>query len=314
MKKALQPSVSDLKVKFELPPHIEVTKTPTSIHSIYSGEKIVVYGLLKPKASSESLLTCSGVKGHVTLHGRILGKAINFSLPVDIPPAGLLRRKRLRSPIELAMPLIHQLAAKRILKEWSNDATTSSDHSTKSISLSLDSGVVSEYTAFVAVGENDLPLSNIITVFDISASTTNPYCLIRPAGPCGQRRGTRVKQAARKSTGGMAPRMALPNRVASSTSGLELLVSLQHSTGYWPLKALCDTILKKGDVQVKCPPNVLPNIWATVIALLLLKEKYSERKNEWELVAFKAELWLNDQPLPVDITISSLQSIADTIV
>ena len=356
MKKALQPTVADLKVKFELPPNIEVIQAPTSIHSIYSGEKIVVFGLLKPKITSDSAPVCSGVTGHATLSGRILDKKITFSMPVDIPPAAQLGRKRLRAPVEYELPLIHQLAAKNILKEWSmSDSTTSSDHSTKSINLSVDSGVVSEHTAFVAVGENSLPVSNVITVFDISATLTNSYCLPSFSGSCafgslGQfshRKGGRVKQTARKSIGGKAPRMAAKKKCAKkpiakgkrsqqrfknpggaprsttapsvktkakSLSGLELLVSLQHSSGYWPLKTLCDKILKKCDVEVKCPPKVLPNIWATVIALLLLKKQYTEQKDEWELVAIKAESWLNDQPLPMDITISSIEKKAEKIV
>ena len=39
-------------------------------------------------------------------------------------------------------------------------------------------------------------------------------------------------------------------------------------------------------------------VWATTLALVFLETVCVSQKNEWELVAFKAEGWLQGQPLP----------------
>ena len=38
-------------------------------------------------------------------------------------------------------------------------------------------------------------------------------------------------------------------------------------------------------------------VWATVIALALLNNKFTAKKNEWEMIAMKARHWLDGQPL-----------------
>ena len=48
----------------------------------------------------------------------------------------------------------------------------------------------------------------------------------------------------------------------------------------------------------KYPATALENVWATVLALTLLKERFSSQEQEWELVAMKAEMWLQDQTIP----------------
>ena len=39
------------------------------------------------------------------------------------------------------------------------------------------------------------------------------------------------------------------------------------------------------------------DVWATVIALALLASKYTDKKDEWEMIAMKARQWLGSQNL-----------------
>lgn len=350
-----------------------------------------MYGILKSKTSSKNPLR-SGVTGTATLAGKVLGNSLSFSVPFEIPPVASIGRKRKRSSItpSFEVPFVHQLAAKTILQSWSSGSSSFiKKHKADCIALSLESSVISEHTAFVAVDEDTcVPLEDAITVFDVNATFTEvefparPFWsgLNLPVGgvmrriPSSGKRtsGTRVKQTARKSTGGMAPRASIAKKkcgkkkmskpvrasaakkcskkkfskaltfphscgsklnippssslvpasslpgpsheVKSSYKSLDGLISLQHATGYWDLQSLCAKVLKKRDIDKKCPSGVLPNIWATIIALLMLEGQYAKHKEEWELVAFKAESWLKEQSWPKGVTIQSLRKTAKDLI
>ena len=57
-----------------------------------------------------------------------------------------------------------------------------------------------------------------------------------------------------------------------------------------------------------CPDGVSGNVWATVLALVLLEKRFNSQRDELELVAMKAEMWVQGQPLVS--TIESLKAIA----
>ena len=44
--------------------------------------------------------------------------------------------------------------------------------------------------------------------------------------------------------------------------------------------------------------------------MVLLEKKYSQQKDEWELIVMKAEMWLQGQSLPSGVTVASLKEIA----
>ena len=361
-----------MKVKFELQPGVEVIQAPHNIFSVYKGDKVLVYGILKSTIASENPFHLR-IKGTATLEGTVLGKAFTHSIPIDIPGSTMVGRKRLRSATKFELPFVHQLAAKNILKVWSNSSGSLAikrEREAESINLSIESSVISEHTAFVAIDEvKHETIEDAIAVFDVSATMTElsfPSTSYWLGGYSGSR-GVRVKQTARRSTGGKAPRATLkkkcaakkrktskrahvirgkaPKRaatyVASRKSGsgrvhslfqasglsqlavskpntvlqsLETLISMQHATGYWPLGAVSDKILKKSDIKKKCPPKVPQNIWATIVALVLLEERYAKQKDEWELVALKAENWLSNQTWPKGVTVGSLRTIAKTVI
>ena len=90
----------------------------------------------------------------------------------------------------------------------------------------------------------------------------------------------------------------------SSSSPLSQLITLQQAEGYWKLDASLSKILgfSVADLKTKCPidcsSSSIEELWATMLALAVMEEKYSSQQDEWELVAMKAEMWLQAQPLP----------------
>ena len=60
----------------------------------------------------------------------------------------------------------------------------------------------------------------------------------------------------------------------------------------------------------QCPASSMENVWATVLALILLREYFSGQKEEWEQVGMKAETCLQDETLAVPHSLDSLSKAA----
>ena len=164
LKRALQPSVTDLKAEFKLPAGYEMLQAPVKLPTIFNGDKAVVYGIVRSKGKKTFDST---IDGTATLRGMILGKTIEYSIPFQIP-----------KPSEevtgaFAMPMVHHLAAKSLLKDWeAGEGVKQLKIPAKEaiIKLSIDSSVVSAHTAYVAVDEDqDKPIEGAIQTWDVTA-------------------------------------------------------------------------------------------------------------------------------------------------
>ena len=100
-------------------------------------------------------------------------------------------------------------------------------------------------------------------------------------------------------------------------TGTSLIVSLQQANGSWLLNdQLAGVIIKsveelKSCCPVSCDDTMMANIWATLVVIELLKEKYPSMLDELELVIVKAEQWLSKQVLPSGINLMMLKECAD---
>ena len=166
LKRALQPSVTDLKAEFKLPAGYEMLQAPAKLPTIFNGDKAVVYGIVCSKGKKT---LDSAVEGTATLRGLILGKTIEYSIPFQIP-----------QPLEeetgpFTMPMVHHLAAKSLLKDWeAGEGVKQLKPPVKEaiIKLSIDSSVVSAHTAYVAVAvdeDQDKPIEGAIQTWDVTA-------------------------------------------------------------------------------------------------------------------------------------------------
>ena len=95
------------------------------------------------------------------------------------------------------------------------------------------------------------------------------------------------------------------------TDTLASLISAQKLNGTWELTSSFAQLIGKplADLEAACPigsEGVGATVWATVLAVSLLRSRYSSQQDEWELIAMKAESWLKKQTLPSDITLEKI--------
>ena len=153
LKRALQPAVTDVSVEFKVPSEFTPTQSPHNLPPVFSGEKMVVYGILKPKGTPKSKV----VSGTAVLKGKLLGKPVKHSVAFTFNPTSET------SPL---LPTVHHLAAKALIKDWQNDNRSKQDI----VKLSIESSVISFHTAFIAVDEeNSEPISGAMKTWDVQA-------------------------------------------------------------------------------------------------------------------------------------------------
>ena len=101
-----------------------------------------------------------------------------------------------------------------------------------------------------------------------------------------------------------------PLKPVTPVAGLSQLISLQAAEGFWLLNDSLASLTGVSLAELKslCPVGIGENEWATVIALVLLEKQFNSQRDEWELVAMKAEMWLQAQPLAS--TLDALKAIA----
>ena len=87
---------------------------------------------------------------------------------------------QLESRTGFDLPVVHHLAAKSLLCDWKAGkgwASTSltQEREQESTNLSIESSVICEHTAFVAIDEEQKkPIGGAITVHDVTATTIQP--------------------------------------------------------------------------------------------------------------------------------------------
>ena len=348
MKKALQPSVTEVKLTFTVPDGVNVLQSPNKIPPVFNGDKLVLYGILKGGKATT---------GTATLSGNILGHPVEHVLEFTVTGGG---------ESDNSVPVIHQLAAKGLIRDWGDEGDKRKD---EIIKMSKDSGVVSSYTAYVAVDEEqDKPIAGALKTWDLTAvSSSSDYAQLKMkkrgfsggharggGGGGGVASGGGIKffasakamprlrssrAAPLKSQARGMPESSIegflcydddsddewgsvdaaPVKRKSKTSsmsqsvgssGLSQLISLQAAEGFWLLNDSLASLTGVSLAELKslCPVGIGENEWATVIALVLLEKQFNSQRDEWELVAMKAEMWLQAQPLAS--TLDALKAIA----
>ena len=393
LKKALQPSVTDVVLTFDVPDGVVVQQSPSKIPPVFNGERLVMYGVLKSKTKSAISGQCMA-----TLNGKLLGGAVRHTVEFT---AG---NRREVVPGSFPVSVIHHLAAKRLIKDWESGEgikdLSDEDKKKSIINLSVDSNVTSTHTAYVAVDEvHGKSIEGAMKMWDLTATEGRIFrrrsrrCLdIFPSAPVPRSQGFQVQefQQIRGPLGGgihgsgggvhengafgsaiaasdalgsgflgsdivvtrtfklnhqsyeysamgscrmvntQQKRSAKPSRAAKCFAGLERtvnlpessqtsflsplsqLIALQTAEGFWQLdKQLADIVGQPVEKLVKkCPATGMESVWATLLALTLLKERFSSQEEEWELVAIKAKTWLQNQTIPGPHSLDSLSQAA----
>ena len=367
LKRALQPSVTDLKLEFQVPKQYEVTQAPSKLPTLFNGDKVIMYGIFKPKSKGKSgqQLELGGI---AILKGRVVDQPLEYTIPFQIS-----RSDAGEMGGDSAIPIIHQLAAKSLIQDWQNGEGLhglSADKTKKAIiDLSIEASVVSTHTAYIAVDEEqDKPIAGAIKTWDITAAMAEQegrrgwrfggrggggggmmknVAAARPRGKANRMGATmemglvapqlpslsfaedtefhlhgRLRSC--KLTPTVAPPPKLMRRTVAPPPKLKprtasdkhtSLISLQQAEGNWQFDSSLAGVLAKplekleSSCPVPCKGSIL-TIWATILALVFLEMVCASQRDEWELVAFKAEAWLQGQPLPSGVDMNTLREAA----
>uniref|UniRef100_I3KJ23 VIT domain-containing protein n=1 Tax=Oreochromis niloticus TaxID=8128 RepID=I3KJ23_ORENI len=292
---ALQPVVVDISVTWDLPKEVSVTVLSPPITALFQGQRSLIYAQLTGQSSEAA-------EGCVTLKYSLAGHPSENQLHFSLRPA------------EDTGLTVHKLGAQtliRSLEEGEDRGWQDTKVKEKVVQLSVQSGISSSLTAFIAVFNNN---GEAIQGPLLHKNISKHACNYKPRNKSDSKTGvfTQMKKilsdfwkscktvadGALKSVSEGNARSAVPEQ--QTRDPLLQLVSLQEATGKWLLDPALPTALGKTNEEVEKSKPVLANkdIWATILALIWLHGLKMDSKNEWDLLAMKAASWLRAQNAP----------------
>ncbi|XP_055369713.1 von Willebrand factor A domain-containing protein 5A-like isoform X3 [Betta splendens] len=280
---ALQPAVVDISVTWDLPKGVSATVLSPPITAIFHGQRSLVYAQLTGQ-SSEAAEGCVTVK--YSLAGHPSQSRVKFSLKaVD---TGLT---------------VHRLGARSLIRSLKmqkrGGGETPEEVKKRVVELSVQSGVSSAYTAFVAVNKGN---NETIQGPLVRRNVETPGMMMAYSMP-------KLKKCRRAGGGSPRNRAVLiecyeaaepPQPKQPCKDPFLQLVSLQKASGCWLLDSALAAALGKTSEEVEKPKPapVSQDVWATVLALIWLHGFKMDIKEEWELLAMKSVSWLRAQNAP----------------
>uniref|UniRef100_A0A8P4FXE4 von Willebrand factor A domain-containing protein 5A n=1 Tax=Dicentrarchus labrax TaxID=13489 RepID=A0A8P4FXE4_DICLA len=273
---ALQPAVVDISVTWDLPKGVSVTVLSPPITALFQGQRSLIYAQLTGE-SSKAAESCVMVK--YSLAGHPSQNQLHFSL----------------KPAEDTGLTVHRLAARTLIRSLEMEEREQRGEQDKGVKkkvveCSVQSGVSSVFTAFIAVNKGD------------SEAVQGP--LVRRNVPTPSECFFKIKifhdywsfSEAEKLSGSTARTdkgiFAVPKQTPRDP--LLQLVSLQKASGCWVLDSALAAALGKTCEEVE---NTKPSaeVWATILALIWLHGFKVDAQDEWQLLAMKAVSWLRAQ-------------------
>ncbi|XP_059187472.1 von Willebrand factor A domain-containing protein 5A-like [Centropristis striata] len=311
---ALQPAVVDISVKWDLPEGVSVTDLSPPITALFQGQRSLVYAQLIGQ-SSEAAEGCVTVK--YSLASQPSQNQLRFSL----------------KPAEDTGLTVHRLAARTLIRSLEMEEKEHRGEGDggvkkkKVVELSVQSGVSSAFTAFIAVNKGDgeaiqgpLVRRNVPTPMyshpPMMMACSMQRCAPAPIAlnimsrrvPCSMPSG--LKNMSYQMRRGAPPPsslnaehcIAFPGRSSIDPKQpprdpLLQLVSLQKASGCWVLDPALAAALGKTSEEVEKPKPAMvkQDVWATILALIWLHGFKMDAEEEWELLAMKAVSWLRAQ-------------------
>ncbi|EDL84275.1 loss of heterozygosity, 11, chromosomal region 2, gene A homolog (human), isoform CRA_a [Rattus norvegicus] len=311
LKLALQCALDDISLSWELPPGLSVNMLSPEQPTIFRGQRLIIYAQLTgpmPQAESRGAVCLKH-----TLQGKSLENKVAFSL----------------QPKENANFTIHRLAAKFLIQTKDLGSHEVSKEEKKDVmNISLQSGVLSSFTAFVAINKElnkpvQGPLAHRVIPRPMIATSTSMFMrsCSRLTGPFKNSRLKRRLCAAdyvpygHESTvySSMPSPAPIENQGVADSSNEKSnsqnehkafgenvvlqLIFLQNANGSWKLDENLTKILGTTleDTKAANPSqHGDPSAWATILAVLWLHANGQDLKCEWELLERKAVAWLHD--------------------
>ncbi|XP_056139197.1 von Willebrand factor A domain-containing protein 5A-like isoform X2 [Lampris incognitus] len=302
---SLQPAVVDISVTWDLPKGVSVTTLSPPITTLFQGQRSLVYAQLTGE-SSASTEGCVTVK--YSLAGQPSMNQLHFSL----------------KPTEDTGLTLHRLGAWTLIRslemeEREHGGQNNGGVKEKIMEVSIQSGVSSAFTAFIAVSKsNGEAVQGPLLRRNIPAPRMYRM-FFSPPRPPGAMLG--LKSSMHSLENGtcsdignlyMMGSCDMRSRKFSSSSDqsrkptqqhkdpMLQLISLQKASGSWIIGPTLATVLGKTTEEVTNtkPASVDQEVWATFLALIWLHGFKMEAEVEWKLLVMKAVSWLQAQKAP----------------
>ncbi|XP_034080598.1 von Willebrand factor A domain-containing protein 5A-like isoform X2 [Gymnodraco acuticeps] len=304
---ALQPAVVDISVKWDFPKGVSVTVLSPPITTLFQGQRSLIYAQLtgqSPKAAEGSVTVKYSLAGHPSQN------KFHFSL----------------KPAEDSGLTVHRLAARTLIRslemveeEEREGGEPDGVKKKKVVELSVQSGVSSAFTAFIAVNKGNgetiqgpLVRRNVPTSMMMGCPMPCMMMMSHSPAAGGFSGGVHVMQSAAFNIpiDGLLTADSLEEDMYDDPpeakpelprrDPLLQLVSLQRASGRWELDPAVAAALGKTSEEVENtqPSEVNKEVWATILALIWLHGFKMDAQEEWELLAMKAVSWLRAQNAP----------------
>ncbi|XP_075183067.1 von Willebrand factor A domain-containing protein 5A-like isoform X11 [Anomaloglossus baeobatrachus] len=287
LKCSLQPTVNNVSLAWSLPSGVEAILLSKVPSAIFQGQKSIVYAKLQGKVETEA---DGEFCLQYTFKDELLKNTIRFPLKIE----------------KVERPTIHRLAAKSLISELECGKDSRSEEMKKRIlETSLQSGVISALTAFVAVNKDTkTPLEGPPVRRDIPAPSNYGFMCSGGARPVAMA-CRRPPQSKKMATGAGANHwrcfgpaydgMPPPIVPVEETPSFVKLISLQNADGSWNLNPEIFSILgiSEQEASKKNPDQTKDSsVWTTVLAVIWLHSSCLDQREEWELLEGKAISWL----------------------
>ncbi|KAL3992055.1 large subunit ribosomal protein L37e [Sarotherodon galilaeus] len=287
---ALQPVVVDISVTWDLPKEVSVTVLSPPITALFQGQRSLIYAQLTGQCS-EAAEGCVTVK--YSLAGHPSENQLHFSL----------------RPAEDTGLTVHRLGARTLIRSLEMEQREHRGQQDggvkeKVVHLSVQSGVSSSFTAFIAVNKDNseviqgplvrrnipTPLMLLFNYFMTSYPVILPPVHTLPSeGPCGY---SGLHSELREQEGQTI-------RAAGSQFRSVLHSSASKMTGKWSeIPTISMSLIQMSRPYDKTKSRANSEVWATILALVWLHAFKMDAKDEWEFLALKAASWIRAQNAP----------------
>ncbi|XP_045580704.1 von Willebrand factor A domain-containing protein 5A [Salmo salar] len=302
---ALQPAVVDISVKWNVPNGVSVTPLSPPIRMLFQGQRALLYAQITGESSGDT-------EGSVTVKYSLAEQPVENQLSFSLKPA------------EDTGLTVHRLGARTLIRciemEERQGGGEKKGVKEKVVELSVQSGVSSAFTAFIAVHKVDgkavqgpmlrrqVPTPTLrqssmprMMACGDAMNRSMPRSVLRRApmpikmnfdvqadmGP----RGLRSKFSKKSKSEGFDCPAPASN---PAMDPLLQLISLQKASGSWVLEAALAEVLGKTEEEL-AKPKPASEVWATVLALVWLYGFKMEAQEEWQFLAMKAVSWIQAQ-------------------
>uniref|UniRef100_A0A9J8AQI0 von Willebrand factor A domain-containing protein 5A-like n=1 Tax=Cyprinus carpio carpio TaxID=630221 RepID=A0A9J8AQI0_CYPCA len=284
---ALQPAVLNISVDWTLPDDVTVDTLSPPINVLFQGQRTLIYAQLKGESSG-------GSEGTVT---------VKYSLK-DQPVANQLHF--CLKPTEKTQLSIHRLAARTLIRsleqEERSGAADVEGIRSRMVELSVQAGVSSVHTAFIAVNKDSRQtvkgplLQRRVPTYDLYETC----CLMEACDDWDIETDCNDGAVLSLQADSEGEQRDAPELQKDS---LLQLVSLQKASGCWDLDATLADVFGKTEDELtnQKPAQVDGSVWATLLALIWLYGCKIEQQVEWQFVAMKAASWIGSQKGEISI-------------